>query len=271
MALWQALLLGIIQGVTEFLPISSSGHLVLGQYMLGLNSADGTLFEIFVHFGTVLSIITVYRQTILEMIGSLFSAARQPLKLGSLYAQDSNLKMILFILLSMVPTGLAYVFFGDFLESKFSDPGFVCLMLIVTGILLLLTVLRKNPSGPLTPLKAVIIGAAQAMALFPGISRSGSTICSALYMNVKPEDAANFSFLMLLPVVVGATLLKTLDVLGSPTDVAWLPVLVGTVAAYISGVAAIKLLLEIIRRGKLQYFAAYCIVVGVVGYMLVTG
>ncbi len=269
MALWQALVLGLIQGVTEFLPISSSGHLVLGQYMLGLDAANGTLFEIFVHFGTVLSILTVYRKTIKEMLVSLSAAVRKPAQVGKQYASDTNLKTIVFILLSMIPTALAYVLFGDYLESKFSDPRFVCLMLIVTGILLILTVLRKNPSGKLSPLKATIIGGAQALALFPGISRSGSTICTALYMNVKPEEAANFSFLMLLPVVLGATLLKTLDVLASPVIVDWMPVLVGTVVAYVSGVAAIKLLLEVIRRGKLQYFAAYCITVGVVGYFMV--
>jgi undecaprenyl-diphosphatase len=142
----------------------------------------------------------------------------------------------------------------------------------VTGALLLLTLLRPHPTGRLSPLKALVVGIAQAAAMIPGISRSGSTICTALYQNVNPEEAANFSFLMLLPVVLGATLLKTLDLVdaASATGAAidWGPLLIGTVVAYASGVGAIKLMLDFVKRGRLQYFAYYCFLVGGLGLAL---
>ncbi len=272
MAVWQALLLGLIQGLTEFLPVSSSGHLVLGQYLLGLDSsvAEGTLFEVFVHFGTVLSIVTVYRKRILGLITSAFGMLFHIPQIKQRYTSDKNSKIVVMILVTMIPTGLAYVFFGDYLESKFSDPRFASMMLLVTGVLLLLTVLRKNPSGEMSLPKSFLVGIAQALALFPGISRSGSTICTALYLDVDPQEAADFSFLMLLPVVIGATLLKTLDALEASSQPEWGPILLGTIVAYLSGVVAIKILLEVIRRGKLQYFAIYCFAIGISGLLLIS-
>ncbi|MEM1097024.1 MAG: undecaprenyl-diphosphate phosphatase, partial [Bacteroidota bacterium] len=174
----------------------------------------------------------------------------------------------LFILITLVPTGITYIFFKDFLEARFSDPRFASGMLLVTGVLLLLTLLRKNPSGKLTPVKAFFVGVAQSAAMLPGISRSGATICTALYQNVKPEKAANFSFLMLLPVVLGATLLKTLD-LSAQAAFEWGPLLIGTVIAYVSGIIAIKIMLDFVRKGKLQYFAYYCFLVGILGLVLI--
>ena len=133
------------------------------------------------------------------------------------------------------------------------------------GVLLLLTLLRRNPSGELTASKSLLVGVAQAAAMIPGISRSGSTICTALYQNVQPEKAANFSFLMLLPVVGGATLLKAFDVVASEAGVGGAPSLTGTIVAYVSGVVAIRLLLGVIRRGHLQWFALYCFAAAVAG------
>jgi undecaprenyl-diphosphatase len=141
-------------------------------------------------------------------------------------------------------------------------------MLIITGILLLLTILRPNPDGRLSPLKALVVGAAQSFAMIPGISRSGSTICTALYQNVKPETAANFSFLMLLPVVLGATLLKTIDLVEQGVGTEWMPLLIGTLVAYGSGVVAIKLMIDFVKRGNLQYFAYYCFLIGGIGLAL---
>jgi undecaprenyl-diphosphatase len=141
-------------------------------------------------------------------------------------------------------------------------------MLLVTGVLLLLTLLRPNPKGHLSPLKAFVVGIAQSAAMIPGISRSGSTICTALYQNVRPEQAANFSFLMLLPVVLGATLLKGLDLLEQGAAVDWMPLLLGTVIAYVSGVVAIKLMIDFVKRGNLQYFAYYCFLIGGLGLWL---
>lgn len=271
MSIWHAALLGLIQGLTEFLPVSSSGHLVLAKYLLGVETAatDQVTFEIFVHFGTVLSILTVYWKEVVNLIQATLRALIQPSRIVESYNDSEHFRRSLFILITLVPTGVTYLLFKDFLEAKFSDPRFVCIMLLVTGVLLLLTVLRKNPNGRLTPLKSFVMGIAQSAAMIPGISRSGSTICSALYMNVEPEKAANFSFLMLLPVVLGATLLKSADAFANGLQMGVGPVLIGTLVAYVSGVAAIKILLDVVRRGKLQYFAIYCFIAGITGLLII--
>lgn len=266
---WEAVILGVIQGLTEFLPISSSGHLVLGQHLLGIDAGgDDVVFEVFVHFGTVLSIMTVYRRPVAKMVVSVINGLKRPLAFAEHYRDDESFRTAMLIVVTMVPTGVVYVLFRESLEAAFGSPLLVCFMLIVTGVLLLLTVLRKNPSGDLNGAKAFLVGVAQSAAMIPGISRSGATICTALYQNVEPERAANFSFLMLLPVVLGATLFKSLDVATADVGISWLPVIIGTVAAYSSGVAAIKMLLGVIRRGRLQYFAYYCFLVGIAGIIL---
>ena len=269
MTWWEAAILGLVQGLTEFLPVSSSGHLVLGQYVLGLNPAGDVTFEVFVHFGTVLSIITVYWRRILDIIAEAFRAAAHPAEFGARYQESEGLRFALFILVTLIPTGVVYVLFKDALEAAFGSPRLVCGMLLVTGLLLLLTVLRKNPNGRLSPLKAFVIGVAQSAAMIPGISRSGATICTALYQNVTPEKAANFSFLMLLPVVLGATLLKSLEMLEGGLTTGWLPLAVGTLVAYASGVLAIKVVLDFVRRGHLQYFAYYCFAIGTIGLIFI--
>ncbi len=269
MTWWEAALLGLVQGLTEFLPVSSSGHLVLGQYVLGLDTEADVTFEVFVHFGTVLSILTVYWRRVGRLVTETLGALAQPSTLARSYRERDEFRLGLFILLTMIPTGLVYVLFKDALEAAFGDPRLVCGMLLVTGVLLLLTLLRKNPDGPLTPLKALVIGVAQSAAMIPGISRSGATICTALYQNVRPGLAADFSFLMLLPVVLGATLLKALELAGSPVVVDLVPLAVGTLVAYASGVAAIRLMIDFVKRGKLQYFAYYCFLVGGLGLWLI--
>lgn len=267
MSWWEAILLGLVQGLTEFLPVSSSGHLVLGQYLLGIEEA-GITFEVFVHFGTVLSILTVYGRDVLDLLQEAGSALAAPAGIPERYANSDTFRLGVFILITLVPTGIVYIFFEDWLEAAFGDPRFASGMLLVTGLLLLLTLLRPNPKGHLSPLKALVVGVAQSAAMIPGISRSGSTICTALYQNVNPEQAANFSFLMLLPVVLGATLLQGLDLAAQGPSLQWVPLLLGTVMAYVSGVVAMKLMIDFVKRGNLQYFAYYCFLVGGLGLWL---
>ena len=266
---WESIVLGLVQGLTEFLPISSSGHLVLIQYLLDISGGEDVTFEVFVHFGTVLSILTVYRREVGRMVVSVLDAVRRPSTVPTGYREDESFRMAMQILVTLIPTGVVYVLFRDFLEAAFGDPRLVCWMLILTGILLVLTVLRKDPSGDMTAPKAFIVGIAQSAAMIPGISRSGATICTALYQNVNPERAANFSFLMLLPVVLGATLIKALELFELGIQAEWVPILLGTLVAYASGIAAIKILLSVIRRGRLQYFAIYCFLVGGIGLWLI--
>ena len=271
MSWWQAALLGLVQGLTEFLPVSSSGHLVMVEYLLGLSRADASdvTFEVFVHFGTVLSILTVYWRRVGEIVGETLGALAHPAELRQRYEASTGFRLALFILITLIPTGLVYVLLKDFLEARFGDPQFVCGMFLVTGVLLLLTLLRPNPDGRLAPLKALVIGAAQAAAMLPGISRSGSTICAALYQNVKPAQAANFSFLMLLPVVLGATLLNVLEIAEHGFTMGWMPLAVGTAVAYASGVVAIRAMIGFVSRGNLHYFAIYLFAIGVLGLVLI--
>jgi undecaprenyl-diphosphatase len=269
MTWWEALLLGLVQGITEFVPVSSSGHLVLSQYLLGIGAdqADVT-FEVFVHFGTVLSIITVYGREVGDLLAEAWTGLRRPTAVPARYQENDTFRLGVFILVTLVPTGIVYVLFRAQLEQAFGSPRLTAAMLLVTGVLLLLTLLRPQPEGALGPLKAFVVGLAQSAAMIPGISRSGATICAALYQNVRPERAANFSFLMLLPVVLGATLLKGLELAEQGLTTEWLPLLVGTVAAYASGIAAIYVVLDFVRRGNLQYFAYYCFLVGGLGLWL---
>ena len=293
---WQAVILGLLQGIAEFLPISSSGHLVLGQHLLGLDAvgAQDITFEVFVHFGTVLSIVTVYRQRIWTILTDLAKAVRQPSTIRRAWAGGPiervadepfaeefgdesggatgvvpSTRLSLYILLTMVPTGIVYVLFKDTLEGWFSDPRLVCGMLLVTGTVLLLARLRPNPNGHLTPLKTLLVGVAQSAALIPGISRSGSTICTAIYQNVDRKEAADFSFLMSLPVIVGATLLKTLDLMETGITMGALPLLLGTLVAFVSGIWAIKVVIAFVQRGDLIWFAVYCYAIGVLGLIFI--
>ncbi len=269
MTWWEAFLLGLVQGITEFVPVSSSGHLVLGQYLLGLDAEQTDVtFQVFVHFGTVLSILTVYWQEVGDLVKEAWGGLRQPSTIPARYQEGGDFRLGVFILITMVPTGVVYVLFNNSLERAFSNPRLTSAMLIVTGILLLLTRIRPQPKGSLSPLKSFVVGVAQSVSMIPGISRSGATICTALYQKVRPEQAANFSFLMLLPVVLGGTLLKGIELAERGFTTQVIPLLIGTVVAYVSGIAAIYVVLDFVRRGNLQYFAYYCFFVGGLGLLL---
>lgn len=269
MTWWEALLLGLVQGITEFVPVSSSGHLVLSQYLLGLDSEQGNItFEVFVHFGTVLSILTVYGNEVVDLLQEAWAGVRKPLTVPTRYRENDTFRLGVFILITLIPTGVVYLLFKTDLEQAFGSPRLTSAMLLVTGVLLLLTLIRPHPEGALNPVKSFVVGIAQSAAMIPGISRSGSTICTALYQNVRPERAANFSFLMLLPVVLGATLLKSLELADRGLTTEWVPLLIGTVAAYGSGIIAIYVVIDFVRRGNLQYFAYYCFLIGGLGLWL---
>ncbi|MEQ9105751.1 MAG: undecaprenyl-diphosphate phosphatase [Rhodothermales bacterium] len=270
MTWWESLLLGLIQGLTEFLPVSSSGHLVLAQHILGIAPGeDGVLFEVMVHFGTLLSIVFVYRARIGSLLAGFLGTVVRPAAWQDHYREKGEFHLGVMILLTMIPTGLIYVLFSDFFEASFSQPRLASGALLVTGVLLMLTVLRPNPDGPLTGGKSLLVGLAQAMAMIPGISRSGSTICTALYLNVSPVRAADFSFLMLIPVVFGATLLKVGEALSVASQANWTLMILGAAVAFVSGIFAIRIVLDFVRRGKLQYFAVYCFIVGGLGLILI--
>lgn len=265
MTWWQAIILGALQGLTEFLPVSSSGHLVLAQHVLGLDLTQDVTFEVFLHAGTALSIVTVYRHRLSGIIGDMIRTLTNPTKA---YPNSHNVRIAWQVVCASIPAGLAYVFLDTELEWTYEHPWFSCTMLIATGLLLGSTFWVPAQSGEVTLWKSLWIGAAQAVSLLPGMSRSGATISTGLLAGIQPDSAADFSFIMVLPLIFGATLIKGWQVLDSPEAVTWLPLLIGMLTAYGTGIFAIHMVLGFVRRGRLHTFAFYCVALGGLGLFL---
>jgi undecaprenyl-diphosphatase len=263
----QALCLGIAQGITEFLPISSSGHLVLGKAILGVHT-EGVAYEVFVHFGTFLAVLTIFWGDVWNIIKAWGGALAHPSphEWSSRYRDDLFFRLGVLICLATIPAGVVGVLFEKEIEAAFSSPFVVCLALIVTGAFLLGTRWARSQGTRFGILRAFVIGAAQAVAILPGISRSGATISAALYVGVERGEAARFSFLLALPIIFGATVLEGMKLIhtGIPSQQG-MTFVVGAIAAYCSGALALKWLLGVIRRGRLDRFAYYCFAVGIIG------
>ena len=263
---WEGILLGLIQGLTEFLPVSSSGHLVIGEELLGIeNEYGGTTFEVFVHFGTVLSITVIFFSYLRKMLIEGIASISKPKSWRENYEAKEGFRMSVHIALTMIPTGIIYILFKDVIEEAFTSARFACGMLLITGILLLFTMIRGSQSGRITWWKSLAIGTAQSFAMMPGISRSGSTIAMALYFGTKREEATRFSFLMSVPVIVAATALDLIDVIRGDEIMNWTPLLLGMLTAFVSGILAIKTMMVIVQKERLHWFAFYCLFVGIVG------
>lgn len=251
----QAIILGVVQGLTEFLPVSSSGHLQLANEILGtdLNPESNLTFSLTLHAATVLSTIVILWAEIWKLLKGIFSR--------TFTAEQAY---VLKIVISMIPVGIVGVFFKDYIEAAFSSIAVVGVMLLVTAALLAFAYYAKpRQKEELSYRDAFIIGLAQAVAVLPGLSRSGSTIATGLLLGNKKESVAQFSFLMVLPPILGNALLDSLkgDFGGG---VETLPLVAGFVTAFITGCIACKWMIDIVKRGKLIWFAVYCAIVGVV-------
>jgi undecaprenyl-diphosphatase len=253
----QALILGIIQGLTEYLPVSSSGHLAIGQYLFGLKDGDNLMFTVLVHVATILSTFVILWSEIDWILKGLFK-----------FKMNDETKYFINILISMIPVAIVGFFFKDYVEEVFgSGLLIVGIMLLVTAALLIFSYYAKPRIKQNISWKdALIIGVAQACAVMPGLSRSGSTIATGLLLGNKKESLAQFSFLMVIPPILGEALLDVMkmmkgeDVFG---NTAALPLVVGFLAAFISGCLACKWMISIVKKGKLIYFGIYCAIVGV--------
>ncbi len=255
MSYLDAILLGIIQGLTEFLPISSSGHLVLVQELLGVKQS-GVSFELLVHLGTLLAVLLYFHTGIVSLMRAVYTPSMK-----------TERKMIGLLLVGTIPAGLAGVLFKDFFEEAFSSPVITSCMLLVTGLILLATRFVKKREGHVSWLTAVVIGVAQSMAIMPGISRSGSTIAAGMMAGVQPSRAAEFSFLLAVPAIAGAVVFKARDLLAvSTADTG--PFIAGSLFAFAFGLIAVYAVLKVIRRGKFEYFAYYCFAAGALGLYL---
>jgi len=263
MTVIESVILGIIQGLTEFLPVSSSGHLEIGSVLLGVKSKDNLLFSIVVHGATALSTILVFRKDIFVIITDLLK-----------FEWNESVEFSLKILISIIPVGIVGLLFEDQIEAFFG--GRVVLvgaMLMLTGLLLSFTFFKGKNTGEISYIKALLIGLSQAIAIMPGISRSGATISIALLLGVDKEKATRFSFLMVLIPIVGAMLLKVKDVIEEPSlasDISVISLLAGFIAAFLSGLLACKWMIRIVKKGKLIYFAIYCFIVGLIAIVVAT-
>ena len=259
------IVLAVVQGLTEFLPVSSSGHLVLAEHFMGFETPENmeAALEIFLHAGTLVAVIIFYRRKLLALLLGIFMRERASL----LYAA--------WVVLSMIPAGIAYALGGKGIEDKFGNPHFVAWALCATGLFMLATsLLTTPPSGHPSAewntsrarvpgwLQALVMGVAQAIALLPGVSRSGSTIAAARFLGVKPAEAAEFSFIMSIPVIGGATLLHLVKHAKDISATQSWQYAVGALVAGVVGIIAIKSLVALLGKGKLWCFGVYCIVAG---------
>ncbi len=258
MTWFEALILGLIQGLTEYLPVSSSGHLSIGAYIFGLDGADNLTFTVMVHVATVLSTLVILWREIDWIFRGLFKFELNP-----------ETKYAINIVISMIPVGIVGVFFKDAVEQVFgSGLLIVGCMLIVTALLLTFSYYAKpRQKSSISMRDAFIIGLAQACAVLPGLSRSGSTIATGLLLGNKKENMAQFSFLMVIPPILGEALLDLIKGLkGEETlgGIDTFPMIVGFLAAFISGCIACKWMINIVKKGKLVYFGIYCALAGIV-------
>lgn len=254
----QALILGLIQGLTEYLPVSSSGHLAIGSYLFGINGEDNLAFTIVVHVATVLSTFVILWSEIDWIFRGLFK-----------FKMNDETKYFLSIVVSMIPIGIVGVFFKDTVEEIFgSGLLIVGCMLLLTALLLTFSYFAKpRVKENISWKDALIIGLAQAAAVMPGLSRSGSTIATGLMLGNKKEKMAQFSFLMVIPPILGEALLDVIKMAKGHNpfgDVSTIALVVGFVAAFVSGCMACKWMINIVKKGKLIYFGIYCAIAGAV-------
>ena len=253
----EALVLGLVQGFTEYLPVSSSGHLTIGAALFGINGADNLTFTIMVHVATVLSTLVILWREIDWILKGLFK-----------FQMNDETKYALNILVSMIPVGIVGVFFKDKVEAVFgSGLLIVGIMLLVTALLLTFSYYAKPRQRENISLwHAFLIGVGQALAVLPGLTRSGTTIATGLLLSNKKEKMAQFSFLMVIPPILGEALLDLLKGLKGEEALGGIdtwPMVVGFVAAFVSGCIACKWMINVVKRGKLIYFGIYCAIAGV--------
>lgn len=262
---FEAIILGLLQGLTEFLPVSSSGHLVLAQEWLGMEQND-LVFEVFVHFGTLLAVVLVFREDISRLLASLRKTIGNLSSIKDQIREDREVRLALFIFIGSLPAAIIGFFFADYYQTVFAIPFVVSWMLVVTGTILLLTRWSVSKHGSIRMTDAVMMGIVQALAIIPGISRSGSTIGAGLFLGLEKSEAARFSFLLSIPVILGATLIKSIDLANEPFSADRLLTLsLGTFVAFVSGYLSVRFLLSLIQKGKFSYFSYYCFLVGIAG------
>jgi undecaprenyl-diphosphatase len=255
---FEAIILGLFQGLTEFLPVSSTGHLELGKYLFGINPGANFYFSVVVHGATVLSTIVV----LWKEIAGLFSGFLK-------FRLNDETKYIIKIIISMIPVGIAGLFLKDISDHFFTgNMTSLGIQFIISAIFLALTLVIKPKERPIGYLDSFIIGIAQALAVLPAISRSGATIATGMMLGNNKSDIAKFSFLMVLAPIIGANLveMKSGDITTEGTSL--LVIFIGFLTAFVSGYFACKLMINLVKKGNLVWFAVYCVIVGLFSILL---
>ena len=259
----EALILGIIQGLTEYLPVSSSGHLAIGQALFGMQDGEENLmFTVAVHVATILSTLVVLWKEISWIVKGVFK-----------FEMNAETKYFLNIVVSMIPVGIVGLFFKDQVEEIFGSGLLIvgCCLLLTAALLIFSYFARPRQKKHISWKDAFVIGIAQACAVLPGLSRSGSTIATGLMLGNKKEKLAQFSFLMVIPPILGEALLDVMKAMKGEAvmgSIGTVPLLVGFVAAFLSGCLACKWMIDIVKRGKLIYFGIYCAIIGAATILL---
>jgi undecaprenyl-diphosphatase len=262
--LFESLILGLVQGLTEFLPVSSSGHLVIVEGIFGIKS-DDIVFEILVHLGTLLAVLVYFRKKITAIIAAVISAIFNK----SARIQNPDLKLAVYLIVGTVPAVIIGFAFKNLIIDAFDSPRWASAMLLVTALILFSTRWTFDKSKPNNNLRSLAIGCAQALAIMPGISRSGSTISMGMWLGMNKSEAAEFSFLLSIPAIAGASILEIPQMISKFSVAGSLPVyLAGALVAAVIGYLSIAYLLTVIKKGKFFYFGLYCLLVGFLGIFL---
>ena len=270
MDIFQGIIIGIVQGLTEFLPVSSSAHLVFIQKLLGVESS--LAFDTFLHLGTLIAVLWFFRYDIYKMLKSWWLSIGDILhgRFKEGFYEDPYKRLAWYVILATIPVGLVGVLFEDSVDALFSGALYVpAFFLFVTGTILYLS--QRMPSGEInynniTKKEALFMGLGQACAILPGLSRSGTTIAAGLTIGLNKEFAAKFSFILSIPAIFGAFILQLKDI-GSAMDTNFLPVFLGFIAAIVAGYLAIKWMLDLIQNKSLDIFAYYCWLMGLIVFM----
>lgn len=263
MNILEATALGLVQGATEFLPVSSSGHLVLIPYFLKL-SQPTVFFDVVLHLGTLTALLIYFRNDLIKILASFLPNSEH-------LDRGASRKLLGWLLLATIPAVLLGFFFKDFLESWFSNPRAVSIFLVVTGIVLYTGEKIGMKRKDLTSIDwkdSILIGLAQAFAIIPGISRSGATISAGLIRDLNREDSARFSFLLAIPITAGAGFVKFVDASKTLSGQSLVLLAAGFLTALITGWLAIRFFLRFVRENKLSYFAWYCLILGTMSFAL---
>lgn len=266
----QGIIIGIVQGLTEFLPVSSSAHLVFVQKLLGVESSIA--FDVFLHLGTLIAVLWFFRFDVYKMLSSWFSSLEDIIqgRFREGFYEDPYKRLAWYVILATIPVGIVGVLFEDSVDALFAGALYVpAFFLFVTGTILYLS--QRMPSGEvnyntITKKEALFMGLGQACAILPGLSRSGTTIAAGLTIGLDKEFAAKFSFIISIPAILGAFVLQAKDI-GGALDVNFLPVILGFIASIVAGYMAIRWMLDLIKNRNLDIFAYYCWAVGIIVFM----